>query len=226
VEVESIEVQEQIPTYDFNMPKTHTVVTDGLISHNSDCRLKFTSRSLSGAPDVKGKGQIEEEKSVQYKGNDQYRYIHVRAHKNKLSRPFIEFWMRLWITDPKGQAQGFDPVFDCYEYLKATGQVKAVKTDKRNKIFLQLVQGKSKDYVAEAAVNWLDFKRLILGDKKQMREIYDRIGMKPVMLRDFCFKQMSKGVGIELYNKMISEGSVEEPEERDGDEQDDDDNND
>lgn len=176
----------------------------------SDCRMKFTSRALSAIPSAKGKGQIEEEPSVTYKkGVDNYRYIHVRAHKNKLSRPYLECFLRLWITDAKGNAQGFDPVFDTYEYLRVTGQLQGSRT----KGFILKFSGNE----ATKPLKWLDFKRLILGDRSTIKQICSSIGMKPVILRDKCFAQIAAGKGIDMFNdhSLESRGESEESEESD-----------
>ena len=164
----------------------------------SDCRLKHSSRALSAiskviGEGVKGNGQIEEEPSVTFKhGVDNYRYINVRAHKNKLSRPYLEAWLRLWITDGKGNAQGFDPVFDSWMYLKSTGQL----TGKRGKMLLQFKGNPASKYLG-----WLDFKRLIIGDRATMKGICQAIGMKPCNLREKCFAQLASGDGIDLFNQ-------------------------
>ena len=176
----------------------------------SDVRLKHASRAISSAPYVtasilakaKKNGGIEAEKSVQFKGEDSYRYINVRAHKNKLSRPYLEAWLRLWISNPRGEAQGFDPVFDTYAYLKQTGQMQG----KRDKMKLSLVQGKNK-LEAKKFIDWHEFKTLILGTRAEIKEICEEIGLKPMYVRDFCFKQMASGLGIDLYNAQLSADS-------------------
>jgi RecA/RadA recombinase len=159
----------------------------------SDVRLKFTSRALSAVADAKGKGQIEEEPSILRKGAvDTYRYIHVRGHKNKLSRPYLEGFLRLWISDAKNRAFGFDPVYDTWAYLKATGQVRG----KREKMLLQLVGN-----LSDTPIGWMAFKRLILGDRATKKLVCTEAGMKAVDVRAFCFKQMSSGKAIELLNE-------------------------
>lgn len=173
----------------------------------SDVRLKHASRAISSAPYItaamlakaKKNGGIETEKSVQHKGEDSYRYINVRAHKNKLSRPYLEAWLRLWITNPKGEAQGFDPVFDTYAYMKQTGQM----LGKRDKMKISLVHGKGR-LEATKFMDWHEFKTLILGTKAEIKEICTEIGLKPMFIRDFCFKQMASGLGIDLFNTANS----------------------
>lgn len=176
----------------------------------SDVRMKFTSRALSAVSKhlgetVKGEGQIESERSATYgKGEDNYRYIHVRAHKNKLSRPYLEFFLRLWITDAKGNAQGFDPVFDVFQYLKFTGQL----TGKRSKMLLKFEGNEAKK-----TIGWMDFKTLILGKTAEIKATCEAIGMKPIKLRDKCFQQVASGKGIDLYAEYSLQGGKDKDEE-------------
>lgn len=165
----------------------------------SDVRMKWSARALSSVSKdigevVKGiKGQIEEEPSISHKhGVDSYRYIHVRGHKNKLSRPYLETWLRLWITDAKNEAQGFDQVFDTWMYLRATGQL----VGKRSKMIL-----KFKGNEASHAIGWMDFKRMILGDRATIKLVCAKAGMKPCDLRAKCFAQMASGVGLDMFNQ-------------------------
>lgn len=159
---------------------------------NSDCRMRLTARSLSGAPfHPKGEGQIEREKSTEVeKGSDTYRYIHARNIKNKLGLPMRETWMRLWVEDGQGHPRGFDPVFDCMYYLHQTGQLEG----KRAALRLTL-PGKepSKSFSTQ------QFKELILGDKDTVRSLCKSIGLPPVRLRDGCFNQLQTGKAEELY---------------------------
>ena len=163
----------------------------------SDVRMKWSSRALSAVSKligegIKGKGNIEEEPCIFKKhGVDHYRYIHVRGHKNKLSRPYLESYLRLWITDSNGDAQGFDPVFDTFMYLFSTGQLEG----KRSKMKLKL-----KGNEATHSISWLDFKALILGDRVTVKTICQEAGMKPCDIRKKCFAQLASGVGIELFN--------------------------
>ena len=158
----------------------------------SDVRLRVFPRALSGVPgNPKGKGMIEEEASIAKKGGkDTYRYIHIRAIKNKLSVPYIEGWLRLWITDCEGEARGFDPVWDTYQYLSMTGQV----SGKRSNLRLALV-GKE----TRLTISWLEFKALIAGSQEQKVSVYKKLGLKPFNLRVFCKKQLHKGPGMDLF---------------------------
>lgn len=172
----------------------------------SDVRLRMQPRVLNSAPGMtkSDKGMILEEKSV-LGGVDKYRMIHVRAHKNKLSVPNMDCWLRLWIEDSNGAARGFDPVWDTWRYLVETGQA----TGKRNAIKLN-IKGREATKVA----NWLDFKRLILGTRTEMKEIYARIGVKkPFDLRAWCKKDLADGPGLEKIFAVKKAGLKEEKEE-------------
>lgn len=167
----------------------------------SDVRLRQTSRSLSGPkayfspkPGKKGgKPTFNEiEASVEFPGTkDEYRYVHVKAIKNKLWTPNREGWMRIWIEDGNGKARGIDPVFDTMAYLKDTGQV----TGTRERLKLDLKDlGKSK-----RPMTWAELKLWILGKKEDMVKISTAAGFKPMNLRSFCFKQMRSEVAEDLW---------------------------
>jgi RecA/RadA recombinase len=173
------------PTFDANMPDTHTILTNGLVSHNSDVRIRMASRSVQG-----GSGQIEEEEGVKG-GVDQYRYIHMRAHKNKLSVPNLEGWARVWVRDAEGQAHGFDPVYDVFHFCKELGIVSGTK----NRLKFDIAKMKG-----HKAINWLNFKKLVIGDKKMIKEVLTAHGVtKPFFLRDELFKLVESGKAIEMY---------------------------
>ena len=174
----------------------------------SDCRLKFTPRALSGVPEVKGKGMLEEEDSVTGEGVDTYRYIHVRAQKNKLSTPNLEGWMRLWITDCNGEGMGFDPVWDTFRYLRQTGQI----VGKRNG-FKFNIKGKE----TKTLISWMEFKTMVLGTSKQIKEVCaDLKFTKPFRVREFCRKQLASGVGIDLYFATKKAGHGKDVEDEGG----------
>lgn len=178
----------------------------------SDVRLRWSSRALSGVPDhPAGKGQIEEEASVDIEeGTDTYRYINVKPHKNKLSSATgLDVFLRLWISDAEGKAHGFDPVYDTFCYLQTTGQITGTR---KKKLFLKLAGNESK-----RPIGWLTFKKLVLGNKKQMKKIYKACKMKPVLLRKFCFKQIKSGQGFDL---MYEQKKVKQEKEIEVDKED------
>lgn len=198
-------------TYDGNMPVTHTIVTGGIVSHNSDVRLRFFPRALSGVPfNPKGENNLEREPSVTGDGEDVYRYIHVSAVKNKLSIPGRQTWLRIWISDGEGLARGYCPVWDSFYYLSQTGQV----SGKRSSMKLN-VSGLGE---ATKSLTWMQFKTLILGTKEERAAICARIGYKAVDLRKGLFNQLKKGVGEQLYianNKPSKKAKAAEDDDED-----------
>lgn len=187
---------ERMATYDGLQPKTHTIITDGIVSHNSDVRLQMSPRAIPH-----GKGQIEEEHSLGGQGADRYRYIHMKTIKNKTATPYLEGWARLWISDPDGVAHGFDPVYDTFQYLKMTGQI----TGTMKKMAIKIGD------LSIKKLDWLTFKRLILMKKKENAKLYKKLGIKkPVSLRTLCFKQVKTGEGEKLYYQHQKAKPVEE----------------
>lgn len=197
----------------------------------SDVRLRYNSRAISGVPYAMGKGQIEEEPSLDGKGKDTYRYIHVRAHKNKLSTPGFEGWLRVWISDRRGKAHGYCPVWDTFMYLIDTGQITSKNKSNRNTLHLKLKHyNVEKDKTINvnydgSALDWMTFKRLILGTNAQVKELCESIGLKPIRLRKFCFQQMTTRMpdgtlfGVHLrFSHMYDEGEEVQEGEEDGDE--------
>jgi RecA/RadA recombinase len=160
----------------------------------SDVRLMNTPRALSGVPYSAfggGKqGMIMEEKSVTGEGNDVYRYIHVKAIKNKLSQPNYETWLRLWVEDTNGQARGFDPVWDVFYYLAETGQA----TYDKKRISLHLHKGPTiKGLTIE------DFKIWVLGSTLDIKELCTYLKIKPFRIKSFCKDQFTNNIAFDLY---------------------------
>jgi RecA/RadA recombinase len=184
----------------------------------SDVRLWNTPRALSSVPfNPKGKGQIEKEPSIlDGGGEDTYRYIHVKAIKNKLSVPGRETWLRLWVEDAESQAHGFCPVWDTFYAMVLTGQI----TGKRHTILLD-VHGLGK---AKKTINWAEFKKLILGTKEEISAVCKKLGYKPMNLRKGMFNLSRKGKLEELYSKThrASTGGKAEPEPDEDEDEDDD----
>lgn len=195
---------ERTMTYDGCMPETHTIVTSGIVSHNSDVRFRFFRRS-SGMPfNPKIDKQVEVEKSING-GEDHYGYIHVGVKKNKLSAHIKEMWLRLWVSDEDGVARGYCPVWDTFYFLHQTGQLsgnrKAMKLN---------VKGLGE---ATKALSWHEFKLLILGSKEQSKPIFEKIGYRAVNLRAGCLKQIQKGVARDMYFENLSKAKPKEEDE-------------
>ena len=180
-----------VPMAKYGPPKKQAA--GNAVRYYSDVRFQNTARALSAIPDARPSKDTpwEVESSVECEGKDYYRYIDIRGEKNKFSQPNLRCWVRLWIEDGNGQARGFDPVFDTYEYLKSTGQM----VGSRKKKLMMKVEGNE----AKKPIEWEDFKRLILGEKKEIAEICKKIGMKPCFVRKVCFKQMRTQKGIDMY---------------------------
>lgn len=161
----------------------------------SDVRLRQTSRAVSAAPfkatEICKTTFNELERSVETKGKDTYRYVHVKAVKNKHWTPNRECFFRIWVEDAAGVARGLDPVFDVISFLKETGQL----TGQRKKFNLDL-HGLGK---AKTPVDWAIIKRWVLGDKETMTKISKELGYKPMSLKAFCFKLVEKGTAEKLY---------------------------
>ena len=191
--------------YDITVEGNHNYLagksTNGFIVHNSPEyepggeTLKFASsvRVRQAARSVPhGKGPIEEEDSVLYeRAKDQYRYIHMKAIKNKVSTPYLESWQRVWVNDGAGQAHGFDPVWDTFQFLKTTGQLGAGSTMKKLKIpALGL----------DKPISWLDFKELVLLRGNDLKSVCRDLGItKPPKLRDMGFKQLDTGQAQRMF---------------------------
>lgn len=184
----------------------------------SDVRIRQTSRAVSAAPfkaqEVCKTTFNELERSVEYKGKDQYRYVHVKAVKNKHWTPNRECFFRIWVEDASGVARGLDPVFDVICFLKETGQLSGGVKRKNFKLDLHGL-GKAKK-----PVDWITLKQWILGDKDTMTAISKELGFKPMSLKAFCFKQMEKGVAEELY---IAYQNAKEAGKKESDEEDEED---
>lgn len=164
----------------------------------TDCRLRLFPNALSAAPfpAKSDDGKLENEPSVTGDGEDRYRYISVKTIKNKLSIPNRTTWLRLWVEDSEGQARGYDPVYDTFYYLYQTGQLDAPK---RSSMTLKL-HGMEP---AAKAINWLEFKTLILGTKEQQEPIWSKMKLKPVNIRRGCINQTRKGVSETLYIEQV-----------------------
>lgn len=173
------------------------------LKFNSDVRIRMASRSVQG-----GSGQYEEEPGING-GVDQYRYIHFRAHKNKLSVPNLEGWARVWVRDAEGEAHGFDPVYDTFFFLKELGLISGTKN--KLKIALPQMEG-------HKALSWLNFKKLILGNKKMVRDTLESVGVKKYFhLRNVLFAMIASGKAMEAFFQR-RKGAADDDEDEDDDE--------
>jgi len=172
---------------------------------NSDVRNWWNSRS-SGMPfnaKFDTEERVEIERSVTIGGKDRYRYVQVVNKKNKLAQPNRKQWVRIWVSDAEGKGRGFDPFFDVAQYLKETGQLRAKN---RQKMVLVL------DEFGEAKkpIDWYTLKTWVLGTKEEKTEISKQLGYKPMCIRKFCFAQMAKGRGEQLFVDTKNAGKTDE----------------
>lgn len=174
------------------------------LKYNSDVRIRMASRSVLG-----GSGQIEEEEGIDG-GTDQYRYVHMRAFKNKISVPNLESWARIWTRDANGVAHGFDPVFDSYYFMKELG----ILTGTKNRIRINLPKMEG-----HKPLSWINFKRLIIGDKNTIKNVLADHGIsKPFYLRNELFKLFDEGKAMDMYfskRKSEVDGKSIAPENED-----------
>jgi len=196
-------VQKMVTVYGLNHLRSNPMAMFGpkdsekggkALQQFSDVRMRQVSRSLSAAPFSPKKGKKtfdEQEPSVEFDGLDTYRYVHLKANKNKLWTPQRECLIRLWTEDADGQARGIDPVFDTIYYLKQTGQLSGTRAG-----FKLNLDGLG---ASKKPIPWGYFKKWVLGDKDAMTKISTVLGYKPMSIRKFCFSQMAKGIGELLY---------------------------
>lgn len=210
LKIEKLEEGLYQPCYDACVPLTHTIITNGIVSHNSDCRTQFRPR-VTGMPgwakfDAETKNELEP--SVEVKGaQDQYRYIEITTKKNKLWTPNRKGWLRIWVQDGKGDARGFDPFFDTVCYLIYTGQLTGRG---RKSMYIKIDK-----YIPEPTpIKWDQIKRWVLGTKEEMKEVCDQLKLpKPFSIRKLCFMQIQKGIGEKLYVDFKSASTSSENEE-------------
>lgn len=213
--VQAIEYcSERMHTFDANMPN-HTVLTDGIISHNSDIRLQCRSCS-----NPFGKGQIEEEPCWDGIGVDKYRYIKICTRKNKCFSPFRESLMRIWMEEKGDTGRGLDPVFDTFQYLKETGQVFEEGRGTK-KVLRLLIPG----MWTQRAWTYKEFKELVLNPNRVDVYVKFRLNDPKVGtvensadpeiqaictalldLRAACKRQLKDNTAFDLYFKTICNG--------------------
>ncbi len=95
------------------------------------------------------------EQSAEGTGEDWYAFKEIKSVKMKWGQPFLKGWQRIWIKDRRGFARGIDPVYDLWEYLKLTHQVKGP------------MNGFTIEFVGEQPLpklKWMEFKRLVLAE--------------------------------------------------------------
>ena len=170
----------------------------------SDARIKCSPRANPYAS-----GPFETEASVLNDNEDVYRYVVHQAIKNKLGTPQLENWARLWINDGAGNAWGFDPVYDVFQFLTCAGFI----TGTRKKMVLSCPFWK----ISDLSLKWEQLKLWVLGDKEHVTELCKKLGVKPFPMRKACAQLM------EEHRETIFEnwfkGQAEEDEEEEEEEE-------
>jgi RecA/RadA recombinase len=203
-------VVEERPAFylDVNEPVTGTVVTNGVLSHNSDVRFRLQSRAIP-AP-FKGERKVVEEDSVEFPGTvDRYRFISGRSHKNKLGGiPNQEFWMRLWEADGAGKGRGFDPVYDVFFYLK---EIKILYGNMGKFKFAEPCPLSK----AKRTVSWQDLRVLVLGNKKQISDMCAKLEIRAFSIRKWCFDfvKTDKSKALVTASVVAKAGAIKDDEE-------------
>ena len=164
----------------------------------SSARIKQVARSVPH-----GKGAIEKEESALYEdADDTYRYVHMKAIKNKISTPYLEAWQRIWVDDGTGTAHGFCPAYDTFQYLKNTGQI----SGSMKKIKLGF------EGLPAITMDWISFKGLILLKSADKTGLLKTLKLKQdPRLRDRCFAQLRSGEGFKKFFENIK--SVEKEDD-------------
>lgn len=176
-------------TYDCAMP-SRSILTSAIVSHNSDVRIRMSSRVMKG---VEYKNGVEEEASISGEGVDTYRYVAMKTIKNKLGGiPNSECWARVWVADAEGKARGYDPVFDCFAFLKMIGAVSGTK----NRLKINLPEFNNGEH---KVISWHQFKTLVLGNKQQVTDVCTDIGIKPFRLRHALQKKINDGSAYDAW---------------------------
>ena len=195
------------PTHYIDFCTEGSWISGGIVSHNSDVRIRTMGRAI---PDgFAGERGVVEEPSVEFEGRvDRYKFVSGRTHKNKLGGiPNQEFWFRIWEADGKGRARGIDPVYDTWWYLKKVGLLAGT----RNKLkFLAPCPLAG----AKRAINWQELKSLVSGNKQQITDVCTDMGVKPVNVRNWVFSFTRSEAGRQLArDSIVSKIKAAEDEE-------------
>lgn len=165
----------------------------------SDNRKHINHRATpDGWKRHKENGNCVEPSAIRNGATDEYQFKQVKNTKNKFSTPFHRGWTRIWVSDHKGKGRGFDLVYDCWEYLKMTGQIKG----SRNKFTITLeCSAKGVQF------SWETFKALITGECYGEREVLLEalktlnLDKKP-RIREKCFAQIRSGKAMSLMSDL------------------------
>lgn len=135
------------------------------------------------------------EKSVEGDGVDRYSYKLYKNTKNKLSRPKLSSFYRVWTSDTDGKPRGIDPAWDVYQHLLNTKQI--VQKGKELTFHLKPSVGKNTaELLNGKSLTFRDLKLLIVGEVTSRRGLLKKantaLGVENVAirLREKLFKQL------------------------------------
>lgn len=195
------------------MPAADREPGGNAIKGYSDVRLRMSQRRHKNADYMDKPPYANAEPSVEGRGRDMYRFIHVRSIKNKYGTPHLEEWIRLWEADRRGGCRGFDPVWDTWNYLRLTGQVRSTTAKGAPlagwaKALHEVVMVPGDPQKAQGEMfslprmNWMDFKKLILFRGDDLRKHCAKLGIDGnPRLRERCAAQVASGLGVDLYHR-------------------------
>ena len=151
------------------------------------------------------------EESVYGNGYDRYAFKSFNNTKNKLGRPFLKTMLRVWTSDEKGVARGFDPVFDTWNYLRTTEQV----TGGRRKGFMLQLKPAVKGVATQLngiKLTWHQFKTLVVAehfrDAALLKSVAAELDLKKApKLRVTLFEQIRTDKS--LWGEQQASGSAE-----------------
>jgi RecA/RadA recombinase len=187
------------------------------VRHLSDTRIKAIKTIAPhdrdhnrGIPE--NKKYIEEEICWDGVGIDRYNYSRYYVQKHKGFSPFREAYVRMWVEQRGEPGCGIDPVYDVFEYLRLTGQIKYNR--KQLSILLPGAWNKEREVVNEVTNEktgevtekvtkktswyWYEFKDLILNPVNRKNKTWD--------ITRACWAQFKTGEVWELYfNNIVNQ---------------------
>lgn len=201
------------------------------LKYYSIARARFFSRSPSGAKKLAAHFDVDKdnskfgiEDSVEWSGKDRYAYKEVKNVKNKFGKPGLKVFIRIWVSDAKGNPRGIDPVFDVFMHLRNTDQLR--KASKGYTFDLKDSIGKKRAGKLNALkpFKFEAFKTLIVGeyinDENLIRKAMSMLKLDvKVDLRNSLFKQLVKDES--MYSTIRESAKVDEEDMEDEDKDDD-----
>ncbi len=145
------------------------------VAHAHDNRALLRKRSVP-AGYSKNSGGTSEEPCWDGIGIDRYTFSHLMCEKSKDFSPHRYCWIRWWFESNGRPGPGIDPVFDTFQFLKMTGQIKKSGTK-----FQITLDGFDRD------VDWIGFKKLVLDPENEGA------------LREACWTQLREGDAFERF---------------------------